>query len=452
LGKLHFRTALLPQGWRDDVSVEIEGGSIVAVETGVAAGDGERFAGAAVPGLPNLHSHSFQRGMAGLAERRGERPDSFWTWREVMYRFLDRLTPDDIEAIAAWAFVEMLEAGFTAVGEFHYLHHAPDGRPYENIAETAERIVAAANLAGIGLTLLPVFYRQGNFGAVPPAPGQGRFINDRDSFERLIEASAEAVRDAPDAALGVAPHSLRAVSLDDLGWAAQRWPHGPVHIHVAEQVREVEDCLAAHRRRPIELLVDTVEADARWCLIHATHATAAEVERMARAGVVAGLCPVTEANLGDGVLDVAGFLTAGGRFGIGSDSLIRVSAADELRTLEYGQRLRSLSRNALGQSDRSTGRRLHELACAGGRQALGRSVGAIAPGHRADIVVLDREHPSLAAAEGDVILDAWIFSADNAAVTDVFCGGERVVRGGRHRARDTALPRYRDAIRRLEAL
>lgn len=452
MGKFNFATALLPEGWRDDVLIEVENGVVVSAEPGVTSVDADRFAGVAVPGLPNVHSHSFQRGMAGRTERRGDGVDSFWTWREVMYRFLDRLTPNDAEAIAAWAFVEMLEAGFTAVGEFHYLHHAPDGRPYHNVAETAERIAAAASQVGMGLTLFPVFYRQGNFGGAPPAPGQRRFVNDRDGFAQLMEASARAIAHVPDAALGFAPHSLRAVTLDDLRWATGRWPERPVHIHVAEQVREVEDCLAAHGRRPIELLFDTVDADARWCLIHATHATPAEIELMARSRIVAGLCPVTEANLGDGVLDVVHLLEAGGRFGVGSDSLIRVSAADELRTLEYGQRLRGLSRNALGEAGRSTGRRLHDAACAGGRQALGRTIGAIAPGYRADIVVLDREHPSLAAAVGDIVLDAWIFSADNVAISDVICGGEAVVRGGRHCERESVLRRYRDAVRRLESI
>lgn len=452
MGKLHFASALLPEGWRDDVLVTVADGSIAAVEPGVPAGDAERFAGAAVPGLPNLHSHSFQRGMAGLAERRGSSADSFWTWREVMYRFLDRLSPDDIEAIAAFAFAEMLEAGFTAVGEFHYLHHAPDGRPYGNIAETAERIAAAASAAGIGLTLLPVYYAQGNFGGAPPAPGQRRFLCDRDGFERLMEASARAVAGLPDAVLGIAPHSLRAVTLDDLSWLAERWRDGPVHIHVSEQAKEVEDCLVAHGKRPIELLYDTVAVDRRWCLIHATHADAREVDRIAASGAVAGLCPVTEANLGDGVFDTTRFLARGGRFGVGSDSLIRTSAAEELRALEYAQRLTQRSRNALGEAGRSTGRRLHDMACAGGAQALGRALGAIAPGKRADIVVLDRDHPSLAAAEGDVILDAWIFSADKAAVVDVICGGAHLVAGGRHRDRDRLLARYRDTVRRLEAI
>jgi len=452
MGKLHFATALLPEGWRDDVLVTVADGVIAAVEAGAPAADARRFPGAAVAGLPNVHSHTFQRGMAGLAERRGPSADSFWTWREVMYRFLDRLSPDDIEAIAAFAFVEMLEAGFTAVGEFHYLHHRPDGRPYANIAETAERIAAAAAETGIGLTLLPVFYRQGNFGGAPAAPGQRRFLNDRDSFERLLEGSVRAIAGLPGAALGIAPHSLRAVTLGDLAWIAQRWPEGPAHIHVSEQVKEVDDCLAAHGKRPIELLYGAVAIDERWCLIHATHAEPNEIDLIARSGAVAGLCPITEANLGDGVFDTTHFLAGGGRFGVGSDSLVRVSAAEELRALEYAQRLRHRGRNALGEVGRSTGRRLYDLACAGGGQALGRAIGAIAPGRRADIVALDREQPSLAAAQGDVILDAWIFSADNAAVSDVICGGEHVVAEGRHRDRDRILARYCDTVRRLEAI
>ena len=380
MGKLHFATALLADGWRDDVRVTVEKGVIAAVEPGMPPDGATRFVGAAIPGLPNLHSHAFQRGMAGLAERRGPGADSFWTWREVMYRFLDRLTPDDVEAIAAWAYVEMLEAGFTAVAEFHYLHHAPDGRPYANLAETAERIAAAASEAGIGLTLLPVLYSHGNFGGAPASPGQRRFLNDRDGFERLVEGSARALDALPDARLGVAPHSLRAVGLDDLRWLGERWPDGPLHIHVAEQTKEVEDCLAVHGRRPIELLAETVALDGRWCLIHATHAEPHEIDLIAGSGAVAGLCPVTEANLGDGVFDATRFLDRGGRFGVGSDSLVRISAAEELRALEYAQRLRHRSRNALGAPGRSTGRRLYDAACAGGGQALRQDVGALAPG------------------------------------------------------------------------
>jgi formiminoglutamate deiminase len=449
---MHFATALLPEGWRDDVLVETRDGTITSVTSGVTAGDAAHFPGPAVPGVPNLHSHSFQRGMAGLAERRGDGPDSFWTWREVMYRFLDRLRPDDIEAIAAFAFAEMLEAGFTAVGEFHYLHHAPDGGPYDNLAETAERIAAAASMAGIGLTLLPVLYAHGNFGGAPPVPGQRRFLNDPDRFGTLLQGSAAAIRNLPDARIGIAPHSLRAVTLDELRAVVAVHPAGPVHMHVSEQVKEVEDCLSAHGRRPIELLLDTVPVDARWCLIHATHADAGEVAALARSGAVIGFCPLTEASLGDGIFDVTAYVEAGGRFGIGSDSLIRVSAAEELRTLEHVQRLRHRSRNTLGAPGLSTGRRLHAAACTGGARALDRDIGRIAPGARADIVVLDADHPSLAAAAGDVILDAWIFSADNAAVADVICGGIHVVAGGRHRERDRLAARYRETVRRLEAI
>jgi formiminoglutamate deiminase len=312
-----------------------------------------------VPGLPNLHSHAFQRAMAGLtehrgAERRNQEADSFWTWREQMYRFVERLTPDDLEAIAACAYMEMLEAGFTWVAEFHYLHHQPDGRPYDNIAEMSERIVAAATDVGIGLTLLPVFYRQSGFLGQPATAAQRRFLNDRDSYARLMETQV------PVGRIGIAPHSLRALTLDDLSWAVEAWRGQPAHIHVSEQIREVEDCLAAHGRRPVELLMDTVEVDRHWCLVHATHADAGERARIAKAGAIVGLCPITEANLGDGLFDVPDFLAHDGRFGVGSDSNVRISAADELRTLEYGQRLIHRQRNVLGDPTRSTGRRLFE--------------------------------------------------------------------------------------------
>jgi formimidoylglutamate deiminase len=372
------------------------------------------------PGLPNLHSHAFQRAMAGLTERRGAEADSFWTWREQMYRFVERLGPDDLEAIAAQAYMEMLEAGFTWVAEFHYLHHQPDGRPYANIAEMSERIVAAASDVGIGLTLLPVFYRQGGFGGKPPADAQRRFLNDRDSYARLMETKV------PGGRIGIAPHSLRALALDDLQWAAETWRGLPAHIHVSEQTREVEDCLAAHGRRPIDLLMDTVEIDAHWCLVHATHADAGERARIAQSQAVVGLCPITEANLGDGLFDVPDFLAQGGRFGVGSDSNVRISAADELRTLEYGQRLIHRRRNVLGAANQSTGQRLFDAALAGGWQAVGATDDAT--------VTLEDS------------LDHWLFSADNAAIVSVERGGVRLVEGGRHRDRDRIAARYRKTL------
>jgi len=444
--KLHLELALTPDGWRRDVVIRIDHGIIASVEE---AGDGtaERVSGVVVPGLPNLHSHAFQRAMAGLTERRGSDADSFWTWREAMYRFVERLGPDDLEAIAAFAYMEMLEAGFTRVAEFHYLHHQPDGRPYDNVAEMSERIVAAADAAGIGLTLLPVLYRQSGFGGKPPTPAQRRFVCDRDVYARLMETRV------PGGNIGIAPHSLRAITLDDLQWAALTWHGLPAHIHVAEQTREVEECLAAHGRRPIDLLLDTIEVDARrWCLVHATHADAGELARIVKADAVVGLCPITEANLGDGLFDARAFLAKGGQFGIGSDSLIRISAADELRTLEYGQRLMHRQRNVLGEATRSTGRRLFEAAVAGGAQATqAMTTGGIGPGKRADFVVLDPHHPALAAAREDSLLDAWLFAADNAAIKSVYCRGVPVVQNGRHVAREELSQRYRKALARLAA-
>jgi formiminoglutamate deiminase len=440
--RFHLELALLPEGWRRDVVIRIDHGVIDSVEEP----DGrpaERISGVVVPGLPNLHSHAFQRAMAGLTERRGSDTDSFWTWREAMYRFVERLSPDDLEAIAAFTYMEMLEAGFTTVAEFHYLHHRPDGTPYDNVAEMSERIVAAAETAGIGLTLLPVLYRQSGFLGKPSTPAQRRFVCNRDVYARLMETRV------PPGTIGIAPHSLRAVTLDDLQWAALTWRGLPAHIHVAEQTREVEECLAAHRRRPIDLLLDTVEIDAsRWCLVHATHADSGELTRIVKANAVVGLCPITEANLGDGLFDASAFLAQGGQFGIGSDSLIRISAADELRTLEYGQRLMHRQRNVLGEATRSTGRRLFEAALAGGAQAMGRSwpVGRIRTSERADFVVLDHHHPALAAAEGDSLLDAWLFAADNSAIKTVYCGGVPVVQNGRHVAREELSQRYRKAL------
>jgi formiminoglutamate deiminase len=428
--KLHLEMALLPDGWRRDVVITVDHGAIVGIEPAGAA-NAQRISGVTVPGLPNLHSHAFQRAMAGLTERRGAESDSFWTWRETMYRFVERLSPDDLEAIAALAYMEMLEAGFTSVAEFHYLHHQPDGRPYDNPGEMSERIVSAADTAGIGLTLLPVLYRQNGFLGKPPSPGQKRFLCGRDTYARLMETKV------PGGAIGIAPHSLRALTLDDVKWAAETWPQVPAHIHISEQTREVDECLAAHGRRPVELLMETVPVDARWCLVHATHADAGEIARIAKASAIAGLCPITEANLGDGLFDVPSFLAHGGRLGVGSDSNVRISAADELRTLEYGQRLIHRQRNILSDGTRSTGRRLFDLASAGGAQAVGRPVGALAPGKRADFVVLEAD-----GLRDDYVVDAWLFSADNSAIKSVYCGGVPVVQNGRHIARDAIVNRF----------
>jgi len=445
-----FDHALLPGGWARDVRIDFADGTILAVQSGSPRGEAEHIAGVALPGLPNLHCHAFQRAMAGLAERRGAAADSFWTWREVMYRFLAALTPDDIEAIAAFAYMEMLERGFTAVGEFHYLHHDVDGRPFADIGEMAARIAAAAAQSGIGLTLLPSFYANGGFGGMAATCAQRRFVNGPDAFLELLARTREIAAGVPDAAVGVAPHSLRAVTPATLRRMIAAFDAGPIHIHAAEQKKEVEESVAALGRPPVAWLLDNFDIGPRWCLVHATHMDDGETSRLARSGAVAGLCPLTEANLGDGIFPAEAFLAGGGRFGIGSDSNIAMDAAAELRQLEYAQRLRHHARNVLaGDAGQSTGRRLYDGALVGGAQALGRRIGALAPGRRADIVVLDADHPDLVGRLHDSWLDAYVFVGGGKMVQTVLVGGATVVSEGQHRARATIEGRYRTVMMRL---
>lgn len=446
--RLGFGCALLPDGWARDVGITIDAdGVIVAVEPQCRMESFDRRRGIVLPGMINLHSHAFQRGMAGLAERAGCSDDSFWTWRALMYRFLDHLTPDDIETIATLAYVEMLESGFTTCAEFHYLHHAPDGRPYTNVAETAERIAAAAATTGIGLTLLPAYYRYAGFSGVPPDAGQRRFICGPDLYARLVEASRQAIASLPGARIGVAPHSLRAVAAADLELAASLLPAGPIHIHAAEQEREVIDCLAWSGRRPVEWLLTEQAIGPRWCLVHATQTTTREVLDLAASGAVAGLCPVTEANLGDGVFATTDYWRAGGTFGIGTDSNILISVADELRSLEYAQRLTSRRRNRLAPAGGSVGRTLYGSSLRGGAQASARAVGAIAAGMQADLVVVDDDHPAIAGRDGDSVLDGLVFAAREQPIVDVWVAGRQVVCDGCHRHRDTAIRRFTTMIR-----
>lgn len=447
-----FDHALLPDGWARNVRVDVVNGTITRVAPSAPQDGAEHVRGIALPGLPNVHCHSFQKGMAGLAERRGPDHDSFWTWRQVMYRFLAALTPDDVEAIAAYAYMEMLEAGFTAVGEFHYLHHDIDGRPYADIGEMAARIAAAAAQTRIGLTLLPSFYAYGGFGGAAPAPEQRRFLNDPDRFLKIVARTREIAAALPDANVGIAPHSLRAVTAETLEAVVAAIKDGPVHIHAAEQTKEVDDCLVALGRRPVQWLLEQVGIGPRWCIVHATHTTAEETHQLAASGAVVGLCPLTEANLGDGIFDGERFVAAGGRFGIGTDSNIEIDAATELRQLEYGQRLRHRARNVLALREGcSVGRLLYDSALAGGAQALGRAIGSIAAGRRADIVVLDSNHPDLSAGNEDVWLDAYVFTAGRRLVDTVLVGGETIVEHGRHRFHAAFTERYRKAIARVAA-
>jgi formimidoylglutamate deiminase len=447
---LWFETALLPAGWARDVRIDTRDGLIARVETGVPAGPGDERHRVALPGLSNVHSHAFQRGMAGLAETRGPADDDFWTWREVMYHFLDRLTPDDVEAITALAYVEMLERGFTRVGEFHYLHNDPAGAPYAAPAELAARIASAAEQTGIGLTLLPVFYAHANFGGAPPKPGQRRFITAPESFADLVEGSRKVISKLPDANFGVAPHSMRAVTPEELQRVVPLARGGPVHIHAAEQTNEVDDCLAWCGARPVEWLLDHAEINDKWCLVHATHMTSQETTRLAQSGAVAGLCPVTEANLGDGVFPARSYLDGGGRYGIGTDSNVRIGAAEELGMLEYAQRLAHRARNLWpNRQGESTGRALFDGALSGGAQALGQAGQGLRAGASADFFSLASDDPALAGRRGDAILDSWIFAG--AGIDGVWRRGKKLVSAGRHCAYESVVARYSEVLRRLLA-
>ncbi|NKJ43932.1 formimidoylglutamate deiminase [Novosphingobium sp. SG720] len=450
---LLFDAAWLPAGWARDVRLILADGRIAAIEPDAVPRPGEERHGWVLPGLPNLHSHAFQRAMAGLAERRGPGADSFWTWREAMYRFVGQITPDDLLAIAAQAQVEMLESGFTRVGEFHYLHHDAAGRPFADPAQMGAAVVAAAQETGIGLTLLPVLYAHSGFGGQAPGAGQARFINDVDQFARLLDATRRHAAALPDAVVGVAPHSLRAVAPAQLAQVPALAHGAPIHIHIAEQVKEVEDCLAWSGQRPVEWLLDHAAVDAQWCLVHATHMTPAETLALASSGAVAGLCPITEANLGDGLFPAGVFLAAGGRIGVGSDSNVRIDAAEELRVLEYGQRLAHRGRAVLASGPgASTGETLLGASLAGGVQALGQAASsALAVGQVADLVSLDPAHPALAGHGPASAIDAWIFAGGTAAIDGVWRGGRHVVREGRHHARDAIAARYRATIADLMA-
>lgn len=442
MNAIHAKSALLTNGWAQNVRFEIEHGTIRSVSIGTEPQPSDDRTSVLVPAMPNLHSHAFQRAMAGLAEIRGPADDSFWSWRTVMYRFALSMTPDHVEAVAAQLYMEMLEAGYCRVGEFHYLHNDKDGSYYVNIAEMAERIGAASATTGIGMTLLPVFYAHSGFGGQAPIEGQRRFIHSVESYGRLMEGAAKVVANLPYGILGIAPHSLRAVTEQELREILPLAAGGPIHIHVAEQVKEVEDCVSWSGARPVEWLFDHAPVDGRWCLIHATHMTAEETRRMAQSGAVAGLCPITEANLGDGIFPVPPFLAEGGRYGIGSDSNILISAPEELRMLEYSQRLGLKARNVVADAGGSTGRKLFEQALAGGNAALQAKSG-LTQGGAADMVALDtRAVPYLSE---DRLLDHWIF-AGGVTVDAVWSAGCKQVEAGRHVRRAEISTRFRAAM------
>ena len=441
-------TALLPDGFARDVAIDVDGGTVTAVQVGADAAGRERLNGIVVPAMPNLHSHAFQRGMAGLAETRGPVGDSFWTWRKVMYHFLEELTPDDVQAITAYAFMEMLEGGYGSVGEFHYLHNDAAGQAYAQPEELALRVVAAAEATGISLTLLPCFYAYGGIGGAPAEHGQRRFIKTVDTFCSMVDNVRPVLAKTAGANLGVAPHSLRAVTPETLAPLLAAFPEGPVHMHASEQVKEVEDCVAWSGARPVEWLLANAEVNDRWCFIHATHVTDAEVQGIARTGAAVGLCPLTEASLGDGIYPATLYRQAGGHFGIGTDSNIEIDAASELKQLEYSQRLQARSRNVLADEEgQSVGLWLYRAALRGGARALGRAEPTIESGKPADFLVLSM--PDAPTPKGGMGLDPFVFSWGRRAIDRVFARGEEVVTGGRHHKRDDILTAYRKVIARL---
>ena len=445
-------TALLPMGWAQKVLLGIDGqGRITDVQSGSPAPAEATQVPMLLPAPVNVHSHAFQRAMAGLTERRGPDPnDSFWTWRQLMFRFLDRLTPEHIEAITAFAQMEMLEAGYAASVEFHYLHHQPGGAAYDDIAETSARVAAAAGQTGIGLCLLPVHYEFGGCDQRALATGQVRFGNTFEQFQSLHTRAETLISQASaDSSIGAAPHSLRAVGMDDLTAYGTAFPEGPIHMHLAEQRAEVAEVEQHWGARPVTWALENMQIDPRWCLIHCTQMTPEETIALARSGAVAGLCPITESSLGDGIFDGVRWMDEGGAFAIGSDSNIRISLSEELRTLDYSQRLRDGSRAALASGVKSTGRRMFDGMLQGGARAAARDTGRIEAGAWADMLALDTNSEHLWGREGDTTLDAWIFAGDDSLVTDVWSAGRHMVQHGKHVQRATIVTAYKRTINAL---
>jgi len=459
--RLLAHQALLPEGWRNSVMLEWDDqGCLTSVSPDYAQAYDGNTADIALPGMVNLHSHAFQRAMSGLTEYRANPVDSFWSWRTLMYRFAHKLTPPVLQAVARRLYVEMLQAGYTSVCEFHYLHHDAGGKPYAYRAETSACLIAAAQEAGIGLTLLPVLYQYSGFGSKAPLDHQARFINSPEWILRLLDDLQTAHPQHAGLRYGVAPHSLRAVAPDSLrallAGLQQFDSRAPVHIHIAEQVQEVDDSMAFCGSRPVAWLLDNVAVDQRWCLVHATHMTETETFALARSGAVAGICPSTEANLGDGIFNGLQYAQAGGAWGIGSDSHVCVDMLEELRLYEYSQRLLHRKRNVLAGESADpagghVGAHLYNEALRGGAQASARPVQGLAPGQCADFITLDASHPDLHGKRGNTLLDSLIFSRHGSSpIQDVVSRGKRVVHCGKHLLDDSSAREYRDAIVQLQ--
>ena len=449
---LHAKQALTSQGWQKNVAISINKfGFIADIKTNIPSLTEPTY-GAILPALSNVHSHSFQRAMAGLTETRGGTTnDSFWSWRKIMYQFMNQLTPDYIETIAAQVQMEMLEAGYAAIGEFHYIHHGQRGTKYNDIAELSVRQFSAADLTGIGYTHLPVLYMQGGLDGRSLKGGQLRFGNTLDEFSKLYSKLETNFQKLPhDYVLGIAPHSLRAVTQNGLFYAQTLAEKNPIHIHIAEQIAEVDEVEKTLKKRPVRWLLDNVNLDKRWCLVHATHMDKNEVSSLAKSGAVVGLCPITEANLGDGIFNALDYMAQGGAIGIGSDSNVRIALSEELRLLEVSQRLRDRSRVVLSSAQLpSNGRYMYERAAIGGAKALGRNSGRIEIGALADIVALDDTHHDIAGLTGDKILDTWLLASTDGLVSDVWSAGRHNVIGGKHIRHDQIISKFTRVMKKL---
>ncbi|QUX93235.1 formimidoylglutamate deiminase [Marinomonas sp. A3A] len=442
--------ALLSSGWAKDVLFSVQNGQFHSFSAdSVPTTDCHVLSGPVLPTLANVHSHAFQRVMAGAAEVSLNPNDSFWSWRDLMYKIVQKLTPDDAHIIAKQLYIDMLKAGYTQVGEFHYLHHDVGGKHYGQLGEMSNQIIAAADESGLGLTLLPVLYSHSGFGGQAPNAGQARFINSTDSYLALHQACDKALANHPRHKLGICFHSLRAVTKPQIETVLSALKQDvPIHIHIAEQQKEVQDSLAFSGQRPVEWLHNEVGLNGRWCLVHATHLTDTERQAIASNQAVAGLCPTTEANLGDGIFPGVAFEQDGGRWGIGSDSHVSLSIVEELRTYEYGQRLRDQQRNRLYRADQtSIGDNLYQQALLGGNQACDVSLGLI-QGNRADFIVLDESHPFIAASEAKDLLNRWLFATNENLVKDVFVAGKHTIKDFHHQHEDSSRLAFTQVIKK----
>jgi len=432
MGTILARKALLAGGWAEGVRLDIESGRIASIAANSRPIAGEPEFGFAIPGLANAHSHAFQRVLAGHTEERGPASeDNFWSWRSRMYSLAGKIDAPALSAIARQAYGEMVATGYTSVAEFHYLHNEP--RSSGSPEAMFEAIVSAAQASGIRLTYVPVLYERAGFDQPQPTADQQRFASSIDDFlahyERVKKLAAERFT------VGIGVHSLRAVSADSLAKiaAVAAADNAPMHIHIAEQQREVEQCVDVHGARPVEWLLSQCDVNEQWCLVHATHIDETEIAAIAACGAVVCLCPSTEANLGDGLFPLQKFLQAGGQIAIGSDSHVSINPFEELRWLEYGQRLVAQQRNIAAIRRNQTGRSLFELAGEGGALATGQAGASIRVGDNADLILLDDDSPMLAGHGTRSLLDALVFSGFTLPIDRVMVRGEWQVIDGRHR-------------------